>query len=196
MYDKTIKLSDKLTCGYQTFCDKTHPLAFSSGWLYYHRHVASIKLGHWLTPEEHVHHIDGNKLNNDPDNLEVLSQSEHCRLHWPTQVYKKQCKQCGKITDRTGIKEKKRNYCSDECLQEYKNERRIKKNKPRPPKIWPTKIIWPTPEEIQKLVWEMPTIHLAKQLGVSDNAIYKFCKKNGLNKPPRGYWEKLKYNKL
>ena len=31
---------------------------------------------------EIVHHKDGNILNNDPVNLEVLSsQSEHCRVH-------------------------------------------------------------------------------------------------------------------
>jgi hypothetical protein len=30
-----------------------------------------------------VHHIDGNKKNNALSNLQVLTQSEHVRLHWP-----------------------------------------------------------------------------------------------------------------
>ena len=30
---------------------------------------------------EHVHHIDGNKLNNNPENLSILSNSEHAKLH-------------------------------------------------------------------------------------------------------------------
>ncbi len=50
------------------------------------------------------------------------------------------------------------------------------------------KIIWPTKEELQKLLWEMPTIKIAKQLGVSDVAISKCAKKYGISKPPRGYW--------
>lgn len=49
-----------------------------------HRIVAEQKLGRSLRPGEIVHHIDGNFLNNDPDNLAVMTQSEHIRLHKPT----------------------------------------------------------------------------------------------------------------
>lgn len=43
---------------------------------------------------------------------------------------------------------------------------------------------------MEKLVWEKPTSQLSKDLGVSDVAIGKFCKKHNINKPPRGYWAK------
>lgn len=47
-----------------------------------HRVVAAIKIGRPLRKGEVVHHIDGDKRNNAPDNLEVLpSQAEHARLH-------------------------------------------------------------------------------------------------------------------
>lgn len=47
-----------------------------------HRAVAEAMIGRPLRPGEIVHHKDGNILNNDPVNLEVLSsQSEHCRVH-------------------------------------------------------------------------------------------------------------------
>ena len=47
-----------------------------------HRVVAEQLLGRSLTDDEVVHHVDGNKRNNTPDNLMVLpSQSEHAKLH-------------------------------------------------------------------------------------------------------------------
>ena len=46
-----------------------------------HRTVAEQKLGRKLLPGEIVHHIDENRHNNDPDNLQVMTQSEHARLH-------------------------------------------------------------------------------------------------------------------
>lgn len=47
-----------------------------------HRYVMEQKLGRRLTSEEIVHHKDGNKLNNDPDNLEIMTRSEHMTHHW------------------------------------------------------------------------------------------------------------------
>jgi len=46
-----------------------------------HRVMAEQKLGRPLAPGEIVHHKDGDKWNNDLDNLEVMTQSEHARLH-------------------------------------------------------------------------------------------------------------------
>ena len=47
-----------------------------------HRIVAEQILGRPLKVGEIVHHIDGNKRNNDPTNLMVMTQSEHCRIHF------------------------------------------------------------------------------------------------------------------
>jgi hypothetical protein len=59
-----------------------HPLADVRGYAYEHRLVASEKLGRDLLPGEIVHHIDGNKQNNDPANLEVLpSIADHRHEH-------------------------------------------------------------------------------------------------------------------
>ena len=46
-----------------------------------HRYLMEIHLGRKLLTTEHVHHIDGNGLNNSIDNLVVLTDSEHHRLH-------------------------------------------------------------------------------------------------------------------
>ncbi len=46
-----------------------------------HRVIAEKMIGRKLEKGEIVHHIDGNKLNNDPSNLEVMTQSEHVERH-------------------------------------------------------------------------------------------------------------------
>lgn len=42
-----------------------------------HRRIMEMKLERKLSSKEIVHHKDGNSMNNDPDNLEVTTISEH-----------------------------------------------------------------------------------------------------------------------
>lgn len=53
-----------------------------------------------------------------------------------------------------------------------------------------TKVIWPSKEELSKMVWEKPTQKIAIDFGVSDVAVSKWCKFYEIPKPPRGYWAK------
>lgn len=46
-----------------------------------HRVVAENALGRKLLRREIVHHKDGNIHNNDPSNLEVMTQSQHINEH-------------------------------------------------------------------------------------------------------------------
>lgn len=58
-----------------------HHLADVRGYAYEHRLVAEEKLGRALLPGEQVHHVDGDKQNNDPSNLEVVTHAEHGVAH-------------------------------------------------------------------------------------------------------------------
>lgn len=140
-----------------------------------HVYVMCQSIGRKLESNECVHHIDHNRANNDISNLMLMTNSEHAKLHaeekyGPPQV--RNCDNCGEeVYGRIRYLKK---YCSYTCAGAASRRLNI------------------TKEELEKLVWEMPTSRLSKILGVSDVAIAKRCKKLGITKPPRGYWEKIK----
>jgi hypothetical protein len=126
-------------------------------------------LGRILDPKEVVHHKD--ELNNDISNLEVMDPKKHVQHHRPP-LSTYTCDTCG-----TEFESKKKKhvkvYCSRKCY-----------------KISCNKTLRPTKEELSTLVWQHPTSRLAEHFGVSDNAVAKWCKKYGIDKPGRGYWQK------
>ncbi|MBT0622529.1 hypothetical protein KIH32_01315 [Pseudomonas fluorescens] len=52
------------------------------------------------------------------------------------------------------------------------------------------KIVTFTPRELFDKVWETPVLKLAQEIGISDVALSKACRKAGLPLPPRGHWTK------
>ena len=59
-----------------------HPAADVNGFWFQHRLVVEKVLGRYLKSFECVHHIDRNKRNNSPENLQVLTRKEHQLLHY------------------------------------------------------------------------------------------------------------------
>jgi hypothetical protein len=68
------------THGYVMVWEPTHPNNFSRGWIYEHRLVAERTIGRYLRSDEHVHHINGIKDDNRPENLEVMDGIAHAAL--------------------------------------------------------------------------------------------------------------------
>lgn len=172
-YPKDINTKIDKTLGYVYFIDFDHPLSNKCGKVYHHRHILSIKIGKWVDKSYHVHHIDGNKANNDPSNLEMVSPSKHSRKHLKTGISARKVRCCLKCEKK--FISTTEYFCSLHCANLYKG-----------------KIVGNiTKEELEVIVWQMPTTEIAKIYNCSDSAIGKLCKKLGIPKPPRGYWAKL-----
>lgn len=87
------KGGEKITCyGYKTIYCPDHPFAPKDGHIFEHRLVAekyllteenSVEVNgkRYLRPDYDVHHKDFDRLNNDPENLQVMTKREHRRLH-------------------------------------------------------------------------------------------------------------------
>ncbi|WXG43222.1 MAG: hypothetical protein WED04_04100 [Promethearchaeati archaeon SRVP18_Atabeyarchaeia-1] len=52
-----------------------------------------------------------------------------------------------------------------------------------------------TKEEPERLVQEMPLIHIATRYNVTDGAVTRRCDRLGIQKPTRGYWTRVYYEK-
>ena len=57
-----------------------HPDSTKAGWVLEHRLVAEEKYGRRVLKTEHVHHINGVKSDNRPENLEIVDASLHAGI--------------------------------------------------------------------------------------------------------------------
>ena len=70
-----------LISNYYYIYSPEHPAAIKNKrYVAEHRLVAEVKLGRYLSEQEIPHHINGNTLDNRPENIEVLTISEHNSL--------------------------------------------------------------------------------------------------------------------
>jgi hypothetical protein len=69
--------------GYKYIFMPSHPFANDGRYVAEHRLEMEKKIGRYLKPEEIVHHINGNKLDNTITNLAIVDRKEHALMHYP-----------------------------------------------------------------------------------------------------------------
>ena len=156
---------------YEYVICRGHPRANKDGSVYKHVLVAEEKIGRYLFPEEVVHHIDENKLNNTSDNimvfatkadhtsfhqsnikLEELLQNENGAYYVPIDKRRGFCKKCKAKIDNHAI------YCKPcwDLIQQTVQR--------------------PTRDALKDKIRHTSFIEIGKEYDVSDNAIRKWCK--------------------
>ena len=162
---KTVRLLN----GYRVIYLPDHPKAMKSdnwnGWVYEHIAIAEERLGREIKVGEVVHHLDTNRANNLPNNLLVLEEPQHAKLHaWMDKHFiipkpgallekvgmLKYCPECNKQISSSMV------YCSDPCKR-----------------IGTSSKLIPTKEQLVEDIKEMPMTKEGKKYNVSDNAIRK-----------------------
>ena len=125
--------------------------------VYIHRVVALEKFGE-LPDNYHVHHLDEDKWNWCPDNLDLLPASDHIRDHKGGMLEILSCSKCGTDipTTITSRKNQMDVFCSDTCQRSFY----LRAN-------------WPPLEELVLMVQASSYCAVGRELGVSDNAVRK-----------------------
>lgn len=138
-----------------------HPFANASGKVRRHRYIASLSIGRWLRTEEHVHHLDGDKSNDAPSNLQILTAAEHGRIHktGSTEEVIHNCGYCG--VETTNLK-----YCGNICRAASQVTTDV------------------TKKQLQSLIWDMPYTKVSKILSLSDKGVKKRAVALGCVLPP------------
>lgn len=72
--------------GYVIIRAPNHPNAHPNGYYPEHRIVMENEVGRLLRKEEVVHHINGVKTDNRPENLVITTTSIHSKEHWKNQT--------------------------------------------------------------------------------------------------------------
>ena len=83
-----------------------------------HRYVMEAYLGRKLLHNEVIHHIDGDKHNNDIANLILVTHREHSVIHNQKYPLIKLCEVCGYKFIPVPTKRKRQKTCSYNCMIE------------------------------------------------------------------------------
>lgn len=132
-----------------------------------------------------IDHVDGDNKNNLLSNLMVL------------------CRNCHGLTSThsRGTKRKRENFCVECSVSIGPRSIRCRPcNLSRPRKTLSPreefshrrqrKVPRPSSDELSIMIWDRPVSTVAKEYGVSANAIIKWCVSYGIDRPGRGYWAK------
>ena len=126
--EKTVSKGD-----YNYSIVRNHPNSTKYGYVLEHRVVVENSIKRLLRSNEIVHHKNGNKKDNRIENLEIMSASDHARIHHSgKKVCEVKCPECGVLfcTDfrstHLGKKSSSSTSCSSKCRGRFSHKLKLK----------------------------------------------------------------------
>ncbi len=93
--------------GYRMVMAKDHPAASKDGYVLEHRLMMEKTVGRRLARHEVVHHKNGDRLDNRPENLELMTKADHDKLdkgrRRPGMIVCPHCQEAIHLTSRARI---------------------------------------------------------------------------------------------
>ncbi len=90
--------------GRKTIFKPNHPFASNHGYVLVYRLIIEKHIGRYLKPEEIIHHKDEDRTNNNIENLQIMTNSEHISHHmkkrWKDPEYRKKMIKYNKLRPR------------------------------------------------------------------------------------------------
>lgn len=153
---------------YEYVMSKGHRRANKDGYVYKHILVAEQKLGRPLKDEEVVHHIDGNRRNNDPVNLMVFATNSDHVLYHKGHEYVEVCGVCFCINE-SRTQNATCTICGNDVYADG--------NMCRECRAITRRIVQrPSRQELKELIRNNTFVFIANRFNVTDNTIRKWCK--------------------
>lgn len=146
-----------------------------------------------------LHHINGNHFDNTFENLQLLCPN--CHVFTDNYRGKNQSRSIDKSNKIEPLKEvvsAPKFEAQNELVKSsrYKPKYSSKEEAMKAVAKQNEKIIWPNNEILAEMVWQKSVSKLAKEFGVTDNAVRHRCKHRGIPVPPVGYWRKLEVGQV
>ena len=85
----TYAVAREVSKPYRLVYKPNHPNATNRGYVREHRLVMEKAIGRYISPDEVVHHLDGDTLNNSVENLQIMGKRCHDRMNTHLNIHKR-----------------------------------------------------------------------------------------------------------